>query len=61
MSYTRMAEELCKKEDDIYNLQVDIKYKLNILLYKDPTKYLNYVRNAEQDKNKYRADHRQDR
>lgn len=48
MSYTKMADELCHTEEDIYNLQVDIKYKLNILLYKDPTKYLNYVRNAEQ-------------
>lgn len=52
MSYTQMAEELCNTEEDIYNLQVDIKYKLNILLYKDPTKYLNYVRNAEQCKYK---------
>lgn len=52
MSYTQMAEELCYTEEDIYNLQVDIKYKLNILLYKDPTKYLNYVRNAEQCKYK---------
>lgn len=50
MSYTKMADELCHTEEDIYNLQVDIKYKLNILLYKDPTKYLNYVRNAEQNK-----------
>lgn len=52
MSYTQMAEELCHTEEDIYNLQVDIKYKLNILLYKDPTKYLNYIRNAEQCKYK---------
>lgn len=50
MSYQEMADVLCKTEEDIYNLQVDIKYKLNILLYKDPTKYLNYVRNAEQNK-----------
>ena len=42
-----MANQLCNTLDDIYNLQVDIKYKLNILLYKYPTKYLNYVRNAE--------------
>lgn len=48
MSYTDMAEKLCKTEEDIYKLQVDIKYKLNILLYKDPTKYLNFVRNASQ-------------
>ena len=52
MSYTQMADELCHTEEDIYNLQVDIKYKLNILLYKYPTKYLNYVRNAEQCKYK---------
>lgn len=52
MSYTDMANKLCKTIDDIYNLQVDIKYKLNILLYKDPIKYLNYVRNAEQCKYK---------
>lgn len=52
MSYTKMADELCKTDEDIYNLQVDIKYKLNIMLYKDPTKYLNFVRNAEQCKYK---------
>lgn len=52
MSYIQMANQLCNTLDDIYNLQVDIKYKLNILLYKYPTKYLNYVRNAEQCKYK---------
>lgn len=52
MSYQQIADELCKTEEDIYNLQVDIKYKLNILLYKDPNKYLNYVRNSEQCKYK---------
>lgn len=50
MSYTEMAEQLCNNEEDIYNLQVDIKYKLNILLYKDPTKYINFIRNASQNK-----------
>ena len=54
MSYTKMADTLCKTEEDIYTLQVDIKYKLNILLYKDPTKYLRYVRTADQIKYKYR-------
>lgn len=52
MSYTQMAEQLCNTLEDIYNLQVDIKYKLNILLYKYPIKYLNYIRNAEQCKYK---------
>ena len=54
MSYTAIADKFCKTKEDIYNLQVDIKYKLNILLYKDPTKYLRYVRTADQIKYKYR-------
>ena len=52
MSYTDMADKLCKTFDDICNLQVDIRYKLNILLHKDPTKYLNFIRNDEQHKYK---------
>lgn len=53
MTYKQMADELCELEETVYNLQVDIRYKLNIILYKDPTKYLNFVRNAEQ--NKYKS------
>ena len=53
MSYQDMADQLCNNLDDIVNLNVDIKYKLNILLYKYPEKYLNFVRNAEQSKYKY--------
>lgn len=56
MSYMQIADELCNTIEDIYNLQVDIKYKLNILLYKYPTKYLNFIRNVEQSKYKYRKD-----
>lgn len=52
MSYTKMADALCNSIEDVYNLQVDIKYKLNILLYKYPTNCLNYIRNAEQCKYK---------
>lgn len=48
MSYKEMGDVLCKRLDDVYDLQVDIGYKLNILLYKDSTKYLNFIRNAEQ-------------
>lgn len=61
MGYVQMAEQLCKNEEDIYNLQVDIKYKLNILLYKYPEKYINFIRNAKEDKHKYRAFNRQNR
>lgn len=53
MSYKEMADKLCNNIDDIVNLNVDIKYKLNILLYKYPEKHLNFVRNAEQSKYKY--------
>lgn len=58
MSYTDMADKLCQTVEDIYSLQVDIKYKLNILLYKYPIKYLNFIRNDEQSKYKYRENNR---
>lgn len=61
MSYTDMADKLCQSEEDIYSLQVDIKYKLNILLYKYPIKYLNFIRNDEQSKYQYRKNYRKDR
>lgn len=49
LSYDKIAET-CNSLDDIANLQVDIKVKLNIVLYKDPAKYLNFIRNAEREK-----------
>lgn len=52
MSYTDMSDKLCNTLDDVYNLQVDIKYKLNILLHQNPNMYLNFIRNAEQCKYK---------
>lgn len=54
MTYQQIADCFCKTDEDIFNLQVDIKYKLNMLLYKDPTKYLRYVRTVDQIKYKYR-------
>lgn len=48
-SYTQMAD-ICKTFDDIINFQVDIKYKLNMMLYKYPNTYMNFIRNAEQEK-----------
>ncbi len=41
---------ICNTIDDICKLPVDIKYKLNILLYKHPEKYLNFNRNELQSK-----------
>lgn len=38
-----LADAFCKTEDDIYNIQLDLKHKLDILLYKYPTKYLNFI------------------
>ena len=55
ISQQQIAEDYCKTIDDIYDLQVDIKCKLNILLYKEPNKYLNFIRNVEQYKYKHRA------
>lgn len=49
LSYDKIADT-CNSLDDIANLQVDIKVKLNIVLYKDPAKYLNFIRNAEREK-----------
>ena len=61
MSYKDIADKFCGTIEDIYKLQVDIKYKLNMILYKDPNKYLNYVRNPEQDRKKYRKYNRKNR
>lgn len=52
MSYKDMADKLCKTIEDVYNLQVDIRYKLNIIIYKNPNTYLNFIRNADQCKYK---------
>jgi len=48
-SYTDMANE-CETLDDIVNYPVDIRYKLNMWLYKDPSNYILYIRNNEQDR-----------
>lgn len=53
MSYQKIADTFVKKDEDVYDMQLDIKYKLNILLYRNPTIYLNFVRNAEQNRYKY--------
>ena len=47
LSYKEIADTYCKTIEDIYDLPVDIRYKLNILLYKDSTKYLNFIRHVE--------------
>lgn len=52
MSYKNISDKMCSNIEDVYDLQVDIKYKLNIILYQDPNKYLNFIRNAEQCKYK---------
>lgn len=49
LDYKQMAD-LCETPSDIYNFPVDVKHKLNMLLHKYPNKYLNFVRNAEQQK-----------
>lgn len=54
LNYKQMAE-LCETLDDIVSLPIDLKYKLNIYLHKDPSNYVLYIRNDEQDRCKYGA------
>lgn len=55
MTHKEIADTYCKSLEDIYNLPVDIRVKLNILLYLYPNKYLIFIRNVEQDRRKYRT------
>lgn len=52
MTQKEIAEKYTEKED-IYKLDCDMRYKLNILLYNYPQCYLNFVRNDEQSKYKF--------
>lgn len=57
-SATEIANEFIKDIEDIYNIQLDLGFKLNILLYLYPNKYLNFIRNVEQDHIEFRKNHR---
>ena len=61
LSYKDIADKYCKTIDDIYNLQVDIKYKFNILLYLYPIKYINFIRNLDETKYKFRENNSENR
>lgn len=54
LSYQEIADKYCKNIEDIYKLQVDIKYKLNILIYLYPNKYINFIRNINEKKYRIR-------
>lgn len=53
MSYQKIADTYIHSDEDVYDMQLDIKYKLNILLYRNPTIYLKFIRNAEQNRYKH--------
>lgn len=53
--------ELCNTLEDIYTFPCDLRTKLKMLITKYPNKYLNFVRNAEQNKYTYRPNYRKDR
>lgn len=55
-SQVELADLFCKTFEDIVYLPVDIKVKLNIYLHKYPQNALNFIRNDEQTKLKYRTD-----
>lgn len=48
-SYQELAD-MCKDLDEIAKMPVDLKYKLNMYLYKEPGSYISYIRNDEQDR-----------
>lgn len=47
--------DICNNLDEIANMPVDLKYKLNMNLIKDPSNYILYIRNNEQDRYHYGA------
>ena len=57
MSYNDIANT-CKSDEDVYNLKVDLMTKVQISLIKHPENFLKFVRNAEQDRYKYRKNNR---
>lgn len=60
LSFQQMGMKYCKTLDDIVNLPVDIRVKLNILNFLFPNAYTNFIRNAERTKYKYRKDYSKD-
>lgn len=59
MSYTEMADA-CNNIDEISNFPVDLRYKLNMTLHKDPSKYICYIRNDDESLDQYGAHNSQD-
>jgi len=47
LTQKQVADTFCKNKQDVYDLQTDIKYKLNVLLYKKFVTHLTYVRNTK--------------
>lgn len=50
MTCEQMANTFINSKEDIYNFQVSLNHKLNILLQKYPNSYLNFIRNASAEK-----------
>lgn len=53
LSYQQIADNFIKTNEDLINLNVDLRYKLNILIYLEPSNYLKFIRNGEQSKYTY--------
>lgn len=51
----------CSCAEDVYNLDVDVRLKLNILLLVDSTNYIKFIRNEEQSSYNRRKNSRKDR
>lgn len=58
LGYKGIAEEYVEKEEDVYNLQVDVSCKVNILTYKFPSTFTRFIRNDKEYKFNHRKNYR---
>ena len=40
----QLAFEICENDEDIYNLQIDLRTKITIYLKRNPERYINFIR-----------------
>ena len=43
----QLAFEICENDEDIYNLQIDLRTKITIYLKRNPERYINFIRDYD--------------
>lgn len=61
MTHKEMFDKYIKTEKDIYEFNVDLKIKLNLLSFLNPNSYLRFIRKEDAKRRNYRATYRKDR